>query len=94
MVLDGWQGPCTINDGFAIHSKGYPMPARQKPAKKSSKRRLTYTVTEASELLGIGLNQTYEAVHSGAIPSIRVGVRWLIPQAALEKKLNCEPSTR
>jgi excisionase family DNA binding protein len=70
------------------------MPARQKPAKKSSKRRMTYTVEETAELLGLGLNQTYSAVHSGAIPSIRVGVRWLIPQAALEKKLSGEPSTR
>jgi excisionase family DNA binding protein len=36
-------------------------------------KKLTGTVEESAEVLGISRNKAYEAVHEGQIPSIRVG---------------------
>ena len=47
----------------------------------------TYTVQQAAQLLGIGRNQGYEAVHRGEIPVIKVGKRFLVPKAALDRLL-------
>lgn len=47
----------------------------------------TYTVAEAAGVLGIGLSLAYEMVRTGRIPSLKLGGRWLIPQAAVEKML-------
>ena len=49
--------------------------------------RLTMTVPEAAERLGIGKNQAYEAARSGQIPTIKIGHRVLVPVTALEDKL-------
>ena len=49
--------------------------------------RLTYTVDEASKMLGLSRNSGYEGVARGDIPSIRVGKRLLIPKAALDRLL-------
>ncbi len=48
---------------------------------------LTLSVTQAARILGVGRNTAYEAVRTGAIPSIRVGRRVLVPKAALERLL-------
>jgi excisionase family DNA binding protein len=50
-------------------------------------KRLTMTIPEAAEKLGIGRNQGYEAAKSGQIPTIKIGKRLLVPVAALENKL-------
>ena len=50
--------------------------------------RLTLTVVEAAEMLGIGRSAAYEAVRVGVLPSIRIGRRYLIPRAGLEKMLS------
>jgi excisionase family DNA binding protein len=50
-------------------------------------RRLTLTVEEAAERLGISRAHAYEAVREGEIPSIRIGRRILVPIAALDKLL-------
>ena len=50
-------------------------------------KRLTMTIPEAAERLGIGRNQGYEAARSGQIPTIRIGKRLLVPVTALETKL-------
>jgi excisionase family DNA binding protein len=42
------------------------------------------TVPEVMKLLRIGRNTTYEAIRSGALPSIRIGRRILVPKKALE----------
>ena len=47
-------------------------------------RKLTLTVEEAAELLGIGRGTAYQAVHSGQLPHFRIGKRIIIPLAALE----------
>ena len=49
--------------------------------------RMTLTVTEAAQLLGIGRSAAYEAARRGEIPTIRIGKRILIPWAALERLL-------
>ena len=49
--------------------------------------RLTLTVEEAAETLGISRAFAYEAVANGDIPCIRIGGRILVPKAALEKLL-------
>lgn len=49
--------------------------------------KLTYTVTEAAALLGIGRSAAYEAARSGQLPTIRIGKRVLVPVAALERLL-------
>ena len=48
---------------------------------------LVTTVDEAARLLGISRNLAYEGVRSGAIPSLRIGRRLLVPRAALERLL-------
>ena len=50
-------------------------------------RRLTMTIPEAAEKLGIGRNQGYEAARIGQIPTIKIGKRLLVPVTALETKL-------
>lgn len=52
---------------------------------------LTYTVQETAKILRIGKNQTYEAIHRGDIPSLRIGGRLLVPVAALRKLLETAP---
>lgn len=49
--------------------------------------RLTWTVEEAADLLGISRPSGYEGVRTGAIPSVRIGRRILVPRAALEQLL-------
>ena len=49
--------------------------------------KLTLTVQEAATLLGIGRNSAYEAIKIGAIPSLRIGRRIVIPKSALERIL-------
>ena len=46
--------------------------------------RLTYTVPEVAELLGISSRSIYRAVHSGTLPNIHLGQRVLIPAQALQ----------
>ena len=49
--------------------------------------RATYTVRETAAKLGLGFNQTYQAIRRGEIPALRIGGRILIPRLALERLL-------
>jgi excisionase family DNA binding protein len=49
--------------------------------------RLTYSVPEAAQVLGISRMGAYVAVRAGDIPSIRIGRRLLVPRAALARLL-------
>lgn len=49
--------------------------------------RMTRTIEEAAQALGIGRNQAYEAAHKGEIPTVRIGRRILVPVAALDRML-------
>jgi excisionase family DNA binding protein len=54
----------------------------------SSSEPLTYTPHQVSKMLPLGLNQTYDAIRKGVIPSIRVGRRILVPRQRLLELLN------
>lgn len=54
-----------------------------------SEQAVTYTVDQTAALLGIGRNHCYEAVKRGQIPSVRIGRRYLVPRAALNRLLDC-----
>ena len=56
--------------------------------KTTNQERLTMTVPECAQLLGVGRNNCYERAKAGEIPSIRVGKRLLIPKVALQKWLD------
>jgi excisionase family DNA binding protein len=49
--------------------------------------KLTLSVTEAGQLLGIGRAAAYEAAKNGQIPTVKIGKRLLVPLAALERLL-------
>jgi excisionase family DNA binding protein len=49
--------------------------------------RLTYTVEEAAELLGISRGSAYAAAKRGDFPTIRLNRRVLVPRAAFEQFL-------
>lgn len=54
--------------------------------------RLTMTVEECAQLLGIGRQLAYSKANSGELPAIRVGRRLLISRAALQRMLEqCGP---
>lgn len=55
--------------------------------------RLTFTVEEAGRLLGIGRGAAFAAVHSGELPSVRLGRRILVPRARLLALLGEQPAT-
>lgn len=49
--------------------------------------KLTLSIEEAANVLGIGRNLCYERVKTGEIPVIKIGRRLLVPKKALEKLL-------
>jgi excisionase family DNA binding protein len=49
--------------------------------------RQTYTIEEAGALLGLSRNSVYKAAHSGALPTVRIGFRLLVPRQALDQML-------
>jgi excisionase family DNA binding protein len=54
-------------------------------------RRLTVSVTEAAELLGISRALAYELVARGELPSLQFGRRLVVPWRAIERLLaSCE----
>lgn len=53
--------------------------------------RLTLSVTEAAELLGIGRGTAYECVRTGELPSIKLGRRIVIPKRALQALIDGTP---
>jgi excisionase family DNA binding protein len=55
--------------------------------------RLTMSVTEAAEVIGISRAHAYEMVRVGRIPSIRLGRRVVVPRKALEKFLDAAVSS-
>ena len=52
----------------------------------------TYSITEATKVLGIGKNKMYELANSGDIPVIKIGSRTLISKKVLDDLINPEPN--
>lgn len=50
-------------------------------------KKMTLSIEEAAEVLGIGRNLCYDRVKTGEIPVIKIGKRLLVPRRALEKLL-------
>lgn len=50
--------------------------------------RLTLTVEEVAQLLGISRGLAYEMARCGKLPVVRFGRRMLVPRGALERMLN------
>jgi excisionase family DNA binding protein len=59
---------------------GIPNPAEQP----------TMTVEQAGEALGVSRASAYEGVKSGAIPSIKIGRRIVVPTAKVRKMLDLD----
>ena len=55
------------------------------------RERLTLTVEEAADLLGVSRAFAYELVSRKELPSVRLGRRLIIPRRALERLLDVEP---
>lgn len=56
--------------------------------------RLAYTVAEAAEALGVNRQFLYRQVRAGAVPSIRLGQRILVPRMELERVLAGQPKEK
>ena len=54
---------------------------------------LTLTVEQAAKVLGIGRSTAYELVHTGDIPSLRLGRRIVVPVAPLAARLGVQPGS-
>jgi excisionase family DNA binding protein len=50
-------------------------------------KRLTLTIEEAGELLGVGRSTAYAAARAGQLPVVRIGRRLLVPRHKLEELL-------
>jgi excisionase family DNA binding protein len=70
---------CVPQDGRPSTSPASQMPARN---------RLAYSVAEVAALLGLSTRHVSTQLKSGAIPSIRLGRRVLIPVAGLDDLLH------
>lgn len=55
--------------------------------------RLTLTVEEAAELLGVSRGTAYEAARRGELPVVRIGRRLLVPRARLAELLGGDAET-
>ena len=55
------------------------------------KQRLTLTVDQAAELLGISRSAAYEAIRRDEVPHLRFGRRIVVPRAALIRMLGEDP---
>ena len=53
-------------------------------------QKVTYTVVEVAELLGISRTSAYECVRRGEIPSLTLGRRVVVPRRAFDAMLEME----
>lgn len=51
-------------------------------------KKYVYTVDEIKDILGIGINQTYELVKTGVFPVKKIGRKNVIPVAPFHEWLN------
>jgi len=57
-------------------------------SKNMTQEKIVYTVQEIKEILGIGINQCYELVKSGAFPVKYIGKKMVIPAKPFMDWLN------
>jgi excisionase family DNA binding protein len=63
------------------------MTKKPKDVRPEPQERLTYTVEEAGEILGLGRGLAYKLARGGELPVIKLGNRLLVPRAALQRLL-------
>ena len=61
---------------------------RRQENETKSIERLTLTVEEAAQLIGISRGLAYEMARCGKLPVVRFGRRLLVPRRALERMLD------
>lgn len=66
---------------------GTPGRLKRQKRPKNDEVRLTCSIEEAADILGIGRSTAYLAARKGDLPTIRLGGRVLVPRAALEQLL-------
>lgn len=54
--------------------------------------KLTISVPEAGQMLGVSRNKAYDLARQGIIPTIRLGRKLVVPRARFEAWLNGEQS--
>jgi excisionase family DNA binding protein len=59
---------------------------------QTAPERMTVTVEEAAQLLGIGRQSAYQAARAGELPTIRLGRRLLVPLHRLHALLGIDPN--
>ncbi|HZD68606.1 MAG TPA: helix-turn-helix domain-containing protein [Actinomycetes bacterium] len=69
-------------------SRSAAVPADREEGRAEPDRRLTVTVPEAAQLLGISRGAAYEAAHRGELPILRIGRRMVVPWPALRRLLD------
>jgi len=47
--------------------------------------KLTYTVKEVAQVLGCGLNKTYEVIRDGKLPSFKYGKKYMVSAVELKR---------
>ena len=50
--------------------------------------KIAYSIKEVANTLGCGMNTTYELVHSGELPSFKIGRKIMVPASAIEEFVN------
>lgn len=85
-----WVGePAALREAFVLATFDFFEHAIRVPVPGGvEEKRLTLTVEEAAEKLGLSRAFGFETVRRGEIPSIRVGRRIVVPRAALERMLD------
>lgn len=57
---------------------------------QTAPNRMTLTVEEAAQLLGIGRQSAYQAARTGELPTIRLGRRLLVSRAQIDRMLGIQ----
>ena len=91
--------PTVYNDIVITTRHGYyanPMTKYEEELamKERAAEQRTYSVHEATKILGISRNSAYDGVRRGEIPVIKGGGRLLVPAAALNRLLGMEGRER
>jgi excisionase family DNA binding protein len=72
----------------ALRTAGALFPVTETNKEEHMGARLTYTVPEVAELLGISRSSAYECVRRGEIPALTLGRRVVIAKATIDTMLN------
>ncbi len=59
-------------------------------SEKPKVEQLTYSAEQVAVMLGMSERHIYGALQRGELPGFRVGHRWAIPKAAIDRLLNVE----